>query len=206
TNYHYIVPELTPGQSFRLARETLFEHVREAQALGYQVKPVIPGPLTWLWLGKGDAFEGGPSDPAKLQLLENLLPVYAQVLSRLALLGVQWVQIDEPILALDLPPAWREAFRTVYQRLADAPLKLLVATYFGGLGDNLPTALALPVAGLHVDLVRDPGQLQAVVDGLRPGQVLSAGVVDGRNIWLRRLDAIPAPVATFPAPFGARLS
>src|SRR5690606_7664034 len=99
TNYHYIVPELTPRQSFRIARETLFEHVRAAQALDYQVTPVIPGPLTWLWLGKGDAFEGGPSDLAKLQLLENLLPVYAQVLSRLARLGVQWVQIDEPILA-----------------------------------------------------------------------------------------------------------
>ncbi|OZI24271.1 5-methyltetrahydropteroyltriglutamate--homocysteine S-methyltransferase [Bordetella genomosp. 7] len=205
TNYHYIVPELTPGQNFRIARETLFEQVREAQALGYQVKPVIPGPLTWLWLGKGDAFGDGPSDPAKLQLLQSLLPVYEQVLSRLARLGVQWVQIDEPILALDLPPVWREAFRTVYQRLADTPLKLLVATYFGGLGDNLPTALALPVAGLHVDLVRDPGQLQAVADGLRPGQVLSAGVIDGRNIWRSDLDAILARLATVHPQLGSRL-
>ncbi|CAP42399.1 5-methyltetrahydropteroyltriglutamate--homocysteine S-methyltransferase [Bordetella petrii] len=205
TNYHYIVPELVPGQTFRIAREYLFEQVQEAQALGHQVKPVIPGPLTWLWQGKGDAYAGGASDAAKLQLLDTLLPVYAEVLARLARLGVEWVQIDEPILVLDLPQAWRDAFRTAYARLADAPVKLLVATYFGGLNDNLATALALPVAGLHVDLIRAPGQLQDVAAGLRPGQVLSAGIIDGRNIWRTDLDAALAALAPARQLLGERL-
>ncbi|KCV63594.1 5-methyltetrahydropteroyltriglutamate--homocysteine S-methyltransferase [Bordetella bronchiseptica 99-R-0433] len=189
TNYHYIVPELTPGQTFRAAREDLFEQVREAQALGHRVKPVIPGPLTWLWLGKGDAFAQGAGDIGKLQLLDALLPVYGEVLERLAGLGVEWVQIDEPALVLDLPQAWRDAYRAVYDKLAASPVKLLLATYFDGLKDNLATALALPVAGLHVDLVRAPGQLNDVASGLRPGQVLSAGVINGRNIWRTDLDA-----------------
>jgi len=205
TNYHYIVPELVPGQTFRIAREYLFDQVREAQALGLQVKPVIPGPLTWLWQGKGDAYAAGAGDAAKLQLLDALLPVYAEVLARLARLGVQWVQIDEPILVLDLPQAWRDAFRAAYARLADAPVKLLLATYFGGLKDNLATALALPVAGLHVDLVRAPGQLQDVAAGLRPGQVLSTGIIDGRNIWRTDLDAALAALAPARQQLGERL-
>src|SRR5690606_3790262 len=140
-----------PDQEFRIARDALFDQVREAQAFGYQAKPVIPGPLTWLWLGKGDAYPHGPADAGKLQLLDALLPVYEQVLARLAELGVEWVQVDEPILLLDLPQHWRDAYGAVYERLATAPVKLLVATYFGGLKDNMSTALDLPVAGLHID-------------------------------------------------------
>ncbi|MYZ46072.1 5-methyltetrahydropteroyltriglutamate--homocysteine S-methyltransferase [Schauerella aestuarii] len=196
TNYHYIVPELTPQQTFRIARESLFDQVKEAQALGHAVKPVIPGPLTWLWLGKGDAFGGGASDTAKLDLLTALVPVYKQVLARLAEQGVTWVQIDEPILVLDLPQAWRDAFESVYAELtATAAPKLLLATYFGGLGDNLATAGALPVAGLHIDLVRAPEQLDAVLSVLRDDQVLSAGVISGRNIWRTDLDAVQSTLA-----------
>ena len=205
TNYHYIVPELVPGQTFRVARDTLFEQVKEAQALGLQVKPVIPGPLTWLFLGKGDAFADGPADADKLQLLTALLPVYQDVLTRFARLGVEWVQIDEPILALDLPQAWRDAFKQVYETLSANPVKLLVATYFDGLKDNLPTAQALPVAGLHVDLVRAPEQLAAVVAGLNDGQVLSAGIINGRNIWRTDLDAAIATLAPVARQLGDRL-
>ncbi|MGB6008068.1 5-methyltetrahydropteroyltriglutamate--homocysteine S-methyltransferase [Castellaniella sp.] len=194
TNYHYIVPELHPGQTYRIARESLFEQVSEAQALGHRARPVIPGPLTWLWLGKGDAFAQGASDTGKLALLAALLPVYEQVLQRLAAQGVDWVQIDEPILALDLPPAWRKAFAEVYARLAAQGPKVLLATYFGGLGDNLETACALPVQGLHVDLVRAPGQLEAVLSGLRDDQVLSLGVIDGRNVWRADLDRVHARI------------
>jgi 5-methyltetrahydropteroyltriglutamate--homocysteine methyltransferase len=107
TNYHYIVPEIAPEQTFRVARESLFDQVKEARALGYKVKPVIPGPLTWLWLGKGSAFAQGAGDLGKLALIDALLPVYEQVLLRLAELGCEWVQIDEPILVLDLPEAQR---------------------------------------------------------------------------------------------------
>jgi len=205
TNYHYIVPELVPGQTFRVARDTLFEQVKEAQAQGLQVKPVIPGPLTWLFLGKGDAFADGPADAGKLQLLTALLPVYQDVLTRFAKQGVEWVQIDEPILALDLPQAWRDAFKLVYERLSANPVKLLVATYFDGLKDNLPTAQALPVAGLHVDLVRAPEQLAAVVAGLNDGQVLSAGIINGRNIWRTDLDAAIATLAPVARQLGDRL-
>lgn len=205
TNYHYIVPELVPGQTFRIAREYLFEHVSEAQALGHQVKPVIPGPLTWLWLGKGDAFADGAGDVAKLKLLDALLPVYAEVLARLAEQGVEWVQIDEPILVLDLPQAWRDAYRAVYDSLTAAPVKLLLSTYFGGLQDNQETALALPVAGLHIDLVRAPDQLQSIAAALRADQILSAGVIDGRNIWRTDLDAALAALAPVRQQLGDRL-
>ncbi|GAA4340986.1 5-methyltetrahydropteroyltriglutamate--homocysteine S-methyltransferase [Pigmentiphaga soli] len=205
TNYHYLVPELAPGQVFRIARSDLFDQVDEALALGYRPKPVIPGPLSWLWLGKGEAYAGA-GDAAKLALLDALLPVYAQVLARLAAQGVEWVQIDEPILVLDLPPAWREAFGRVYAILATAGApRLLLATYFGGLGDNLPTALSLPVAGLHVDLARAPEQLDPVLAGLGPDRVLSAGVIDGRNIWRTDLDARRGELAAAAARLGERL-
>ncbi|CAM4066221.1 5-methyltetrahydropteroyltriglutamate--homocysteine S-methyltransferase [Kerstersia similis] len=205
TNYHYIVPELTPGQTFRIARDYLFEQVAEAQALGYQAKPVIPGPLTWLWLGKGDAFSGGAGDEGKLALLPSLLPVYADILARLANQGVEWVQIDEPILVLDLPQAWRDAFGAVYARLGHVGPKVLLATYFGGLQDNLATAAALPVAGLHVDLVRAPVQLDAVLDALGADKILSAGVINGRNIWRTDLDAAAALLAPAQERLGERL-
>jgi 5-methyltetrahydropteroyltriglutamate--homocysteine methyltransferase len=206
TNYHYIVPELTPQQTFRIARESLFDQVSEAQALGHTAKPVIPGPLTWLWLGKGDAFGGGAGDVAKLDLLSALVPVYQEVLARLAEQGVTWVQIDEPILVLDLPQAWRDAFKSVYAALAAAAApKLLLATYFGGLGDNLSTVGALPVAGLHIDLVRAPEQLDAVLNVLRDDQILSAGVISGRNIWRTDLNAVQKTLTPVRDRLGDRL-
>ncbi|HEU0231195.1 MAG TPA: 5-methyltetrahydropteroyltriglutamate--homocysteine S-methyltransferase [Burkholderiaceae bacterium] len=205
TNYHYIVPELVPGQAYRIARETLFEQVAQAQAQGLQVKPVIPGPLTWLWLGKGDAFSDGPGDARKLALLANLLPVYGQILRRLKDMGVQWVQIDEPILVLDLPDDWKQAFARVYGKLAGSGLDILLATYFGALGDNLSVLKDLPVQGLHVDLVRAPDQLDDVLAVLRSDQVLSAGIIDGRNIWRTDLDRALAVLAPAKARLGDRL-
>lgn len=184
TNYHYMVPELYPNQTFRIARESLFEQVREARTLGHTVKAVLPGPLTWLWLGKTQ----GEFD--KLSLLDALLPVYTQVLSRLKEAGAEWVQLDEPILALDLPATWKQAFEASYTHLKAAPVKKLLATYFGGLEDNLGLAAGLPVDGLHVDLVRAPDQLTAVLDRVPAYKVLSLGVIDGRNIWRSDLPAL----------------
>ncbi len=178
TNYHYLVPEFSAEQQFQLSWSQLFEEVEEALALGYAVKPVLIGPLTYLWLGKakGEAFD-------KLELLERLLPVYGEVLDRLAAQGVEWVQIDEPILALDLPQDWKSAFERAYNLLQRAPLKKLVATYFGGLEDNLSLAAALPVDGLHIDLVRAPEQYPLILDWLPTYKVLSLGLVNGRNVW-----------------------
>ncbi|MGE6530495.1 5-methyltetrahydropteroyltriglutamate--homocysteine S-methyltransferase [Pseudomonas sp. NPDC077382] len=183
TNYHYLVPEFSVDQSFQLSWTQLFEEVEEAKALGHVVKPVLIGPLTYLWLGKakGEVFD-------KLELLERLLPVYGEVLERLAAQGVEWVQIDEPILVLDLPQDWKNAFERAYNQLQRAPLKKLVATYFGGLEDNLGLAAALPVDGLHIDLVRAPDQYPIILDRLPAYKVLSLGLVNGRNVWRCDLD------------------
>ena len=186
TNYHYLVPEFTVDQQFQLSWSQLFEEVEEAQALGHAIKPVLVGPLTYLWLGKlkGEDAEGFD----KLELLARLLPVYGEVLDRLAAQGIEWVQIDEPILALDLPQDWKNAFERAYNLLQRAPLKKLVATYFGGLEDNLSLAAALPVDGLHIDLVRAPEQYPLILDWLPTYKVLSLGLVNGRNVWRCDLD------------------
>jgi 5-methyltetrahydropteroyltriglutamate--homocysteine methyltransferase len=186
TNYHYLVPEFTVDQQFQLSWSQLFEEVEEAQALGHAIKPVLVGPLTYLWLGKLKGEDAERFD--KLELLERLLPVYGEVLDRLAAQGVEWVQIDEPILALDLPQDWKNAFERAYNLLQRAPLKKLVATYFGGLEDNLSLAATLPVDGLHIDLVRAPEQYPLILDWLPTYKVLSLGLVNGRNVWRCDLD------------------
>ena len=178
TNYHYLVPEFTAEQQFQLSWTQLFDEVDEAQALGHAVKPVLIGPLTYLWLGKA---KGSEFD--RLDLLERLLPVYGEILQRLAAQGVEWVQIDEPILALDLPQDWKNAFERAYNLLQREPGKKLIATYFGGLEDNLGLAANLPVDGLHIDLVRAPEQFPGILDRLPAYKVLSLGVVNGRNVW-----------------------
>jgi 5-methyltetrahydropteroyltriglutamate--homocysteine methyltransferase len=178
TNYHYLVPEFTADQQFQLSWEQLFDEVEEAQALGHKVKPVLIGPLTYLWLGKAKG-----SDFDRLELLERLLPVYGEILQRLAAQGVEWVQIDEPILVLDLPQDWKNAFERAYNLLQREPGKKLIATYFAGLEDNLGLAASLPVDGLHIDLVRAPEQFPSILDRLPAYKVLSLGVVNGRNVW-----------------------
>ncbi|TQV66134.1 5-methyltetrahydropteroyltriglutamate--homocysteine S-methyltransferase [Exilibacterium tricleocarpae] len=200
TNYHYIVPEFEPDQRFHIAYEQLFDEVAEALALEHTVKPVLLGPLSYLWLGKS---HGDPFD--KLQLLPALTDAYRQLLQRLAELGAEWVQIDEPILALDLPADWRQAFEAAYNRLQQPGLKLLLATYFGALGDNLGTAVQLPVAGLHIDLVSAPEQLTPVLDRLPVHKVLSVGIVDGRNIWRTDLDQALAQLRPAAERLGERL-
>ncbi|MDE2089620.1 MAG: 5-methyltetrahydropteroyltriglutamate--homocysteine S-methyltransferase [Gammaproteobacteria bacterium] len=200
TNYHYLVPEFGADQTFRVASSKLFDEVAEAQALGYRAKPVLVGPLTYLWLGKT---KGGEFD--KLALLDRLVPVYGEILERLKRQGVEWVQIDEPILVLDLPQAWKSAFESTYNRLQVAGLKRLVATYFGALDDNLGLACGLPVDGLHIDLVRAPEQLSAVLDRLPAYKVLSAGVVNGRNIWRTDLEQALKMLEPARARLGERL-
>ena len=185
TNYHYLVPEFSADQQFALSWEQLFEEVAEAHALGHGVKPVLIGPLTYLWLGKA---KGGDFD--KLELLESLLPVYGEIFQRLAKQGVEWVQIDEPILALDLPQAWKNAFERAYNLIQRDPCKKLVATYFGGLEDNLGLAANLPVDGLHIDLVRAPEQYPTILDRLPAYKMLSLGVVNGRNVWRCDLEKV----------------
>jgi 5-methyltetrahydropteroyltriglutamate--homocysteine methyltransferase len=181
TNYHYLVPEFTKDQQFSLFSTRLFNEFNQAhQQLGAAAKPVLLGPVSYLLLGKEKE-----SGFHRLELLNRLLPVYELALNRLHQQGAAWVQLDEPCLALDLTLAEREAYQRAYAHLARRcpGLKLLVATYFEGLRDNVETALKLPIHALHLDLVRAPEQL-AVVLPLVPGWLsLSLGVVDGRNIW-----------------------
>jgi len=183
TNYHYIVPELHRGQTFRLASYKALEHFLEARALGILTRPVIVGPVTWLSLGKAKD-EG--LDP--LSLLDAVLPVYAELLATLKAAGADWAQIDEPALVLDLTDAQRRAFSHAYEVLAPIAPKIMLTTYFGALLDNTELAARLPVAGLHVDLVRAPDQLPAVLAAIPSDKVLSVGVIDGRNIWRSDLD------------------
>lgn len=177
TNYHYMVPEFTLGQSFHLGWTQLLDEVDEALALNHKVKPVLLGPVTYLWLGKvkGEAFD-------RLSLLKDILPVYQQVLDELAKRGIEWVQIDEPALVLELPKAWLEAFKPAYQALSGR-VKLLLTTYFEGITPNLDTITALPVQGLHVDLVHGHDDVTELHRKLPSDWLLSAGVINGRNVW-----------------------
>ena len=183
TNYHYIVPELGAGQSFSLASRKPVEAFLEARALGIRTRPVIVGPLTWLTLAKArdEGFD-------RFSLLGALLPIYAELLATLRAVGADWVQIDEPVLALDLDDARRAQFRHAYEVLSPVAPKIMLATYFGALLDNTELAASLPVAGLHLDLVRAPEQLAPVLKALPADTHLSVGVIDGRNIWRADLD------------------
>jgi 5-methyltetrahydropteroyltriglutamate--homocysteine methyltransferase len=192
TNYHYLVPEFSAATQFALSSTRLFDEVAEAQQAGHPVKAVLLGPLSFLYLGKEKVVGFD-----RFSLLDALLPVYEQVLARLKQQGVEWVQVDEPILGLDLPDVWRNAFERAYWQLARSAPRLLLATYFSPLAENLRLACQLPVAGLHVDAVRAPQELTGVADWLPAHKVLSVGIVDGRNIW--RTDPDAALAALQPA-------
>lgn len=177
TNYHYMVPEFTRGQTFRLAWTQLLDEVDEALALGHNVKPVLLGPVTYLWLGK---VKGEPFD--RLSLLKDILPVYQHVLGELAKRGIEWVQLDEPALVLELPQAWLDAFKPACEAL-QGQVNILLTTYFDSITPNLDTITALPVQGLHVDLVQGQDNVADLHRRLPAGWLLSAGVVNGRNVW-----------------------
>jgi len=191
TNYHYIVPEFHAGQRFTLSTTKAVDEFKEARTLGIHTRPVLIGPVTWLSLGKAKDADFDP-----LSLLASVLPVYEKLLHHLAAAGADWVQIDEPILALDLTEAQRDALTRAYAVLSTVGPKLMLATYFDGLRNNTGLATSLPVAGLHIDLVRAPDQVDAVLDALPTDTVLSLGVIDGRNVWRADLEAALAPVET----------
>lgn len=194
TNYHYQVPEIAPDQEFQFAGRKVISEFKEAKAAGFCARPVLLGPVSFLLLSKPT--ESG-TDP--LALLDRLLPVYEAVLSQLQEAGADWVQIDEPCLVLDLPERALGAYKPAYERLkaAASGLKLLIATYFEALPPaNLAVVTGLAVDGIHLDLVRGRAQLDEVLDTLPDTMVLSAGVIDGRNVWRADLDAALAVLST----------
>lgn len=182
TNYHYIVPEFHKNQKFKLFSTKVIDEFNEAKHSGFVTKPVIIGAVSYLLLGKEKE-----ADFDRLDLIKNLLPVYIDILNKLKDYGVEWVQFDEPFLALDLSDKAKEAFQYVYAEIRKAfpHIKIIIANYFDCFGDNLDLALSLPVNVLHLDLVRCPKQLDDILesDKLSPRIQLSLGVVDGRNVW-----------------------
>lgn len=182
SNYHYVKPTFQDNQSFKLAADPKpVREFLEAKEAGIVTRPVLIGPVSFLALGKAD--RGQSVDP--ISLLEKLLPVYVELLQKLKEAGAETVQIDEPVLVLDLPEKVKAAFKPAYEKLAGGNLpKVVLATYFGDIVHNFDVFPAIQsLYGVHIDLVRNPEQLNAVVEKLGPNQILSAGVVDGRNIW-----------------------
>ena len=186
TNYHYIVPEFAADQAFSLSGSKIIDEAQEARQAGYAAKAVLPGPFTFLALGKS-------VDPEfdRFRLLPGLLDAYQEILGHLGGL-CPWIELDEPILTQDLPASLAAHFREAYADLVTAagPARLMLATYFGGIAHNLPLVENLPLGALHIDCVRDPTQLALVAKVLSPDTALSLGLVDGRNIW--RVDAATA--------------
>ncbi|MGH8717098.1 MAG: 5-methyltetrahydropteroyltriglutamate--homocysteine S-methyltransferase, partial [Burkholderiales bacterium] len=180
TNYHYLVPEFTKNQTFSLTSRKVLDEFQEAKALGINAKPVLIGPVSYLLLGK-------EKEPGfnRLDLLDRLMPVCLQILKALEKLGAQYVQLDEPFLALDLPDEAKRAYASAYAEITRAcpGLKIVLTTYFAGLDGNAELAASLPVHLLHLDLVRAPAQLDKVLSLIPPQLGLSLGVVDGRNVW-----------------------
>jgi 5-methyltetrahydropteroyltriglutamate--homocysteine methyltransferase len=183
TNYHYLVPEFDSDTIFELHAERYLSYVREATQQGVNAKPVILGPVSYLWLGKGK------DDSNKLDLLPKLLPVYEALLNLLAKEGIEWVQIDEAILVTELDKDWQHALNQAYFALNKTRVKLLLTTYFGSLKENLQLACELPTAGLHIDAINARDEVIKVVDWLPPHKVLSIGIINGRNIWKTDLNA-----------------
>jgi len=185
TNYHYIVPELSEDTEFKLSTTNAVDQVKEALALGITPRPMQIGPISYLLLGK---MRDG-SDANRLSLLPKILPVYAELFAQLEAAGLKHIQMGEAMLVTDLNDEERQAFTEAYEYLASRTnLEITIATYFGGLGDNLQTAVKLPVSGLHIDLIRAPEQLDEVLNHLPKDKILSLGLVDGRNIWKTNLE------------------
>jgi 5-methyltetrahydropteroyltriglutamate--homocysteine methyltransferase len=203
TNYHYLVPEWTPELAFGGGVDWMFDELAEAHALGHRAKVVLVGPMTLLYQGK---VKGGLAH--KLDLLPKAVAAYRRVLARLRDAGVEWVQVDEPILALELDAQWRAAFEPTYAALeagfGEAP-KLLLATYFDEVREHAALLRRLPVAGVHLDLVRGAGQLADFTQQWPQDKVLSLGVIDGRNIWRADLDLALAQLQPLQAALGDRL-
>ena len=189
TNYHYIVPEFHEGQTFKISSSKIFDEFKEALGLGIKTRPVLIGPVSFLLLGKEKDEVFG-----RLSLLGALLPVYVEIFKKLRDLGAESVQMDEPMLALDLDSRDQDAFQKAYAFLwkSNPGLEIMLATYFERIGDNLDFVVSLPVQGLHIDLVRAPEQLHEVDLKWPREKALSLGVINGRNIWKADLQKICA--------------
>ncbi|MDE2423415.1 MAG: 5-methyltetrahydropteroyltriglutamate--homocysteine S-methyltransferase [Betaproteobacteria bacterium] len=184
TNYHYIVPEFTQHTNFNLDPTRIIEQIKEAQALGLKTKPVIIGPVTYLALGKSK------DDSNPLDLLPSLITVYNELFDVLNKHNIEWVQVDEPILVTELSQEWKNAFKFAYSSLKTSNIKLLLTTYFGKLLDNISLITTLPISGIHIDAINGYQDIDQILSTLSSDQILSIGVIDGRNIWKTDLEKV----------------
>ena len=194
TNYHYIVPEWHKDTQFKANAANLIAQIKEAKATGHDIKPTLLGPISLLWLGKEK-----DTNLNRLELLSHLLPEYQKLLRELANAGVDWIQIDEPILAVDIAQEWVDAFVPTYQELAITGTRIIISTYFASVAEYLNLLKTLPVNGVHIDCVRAPEQLAKFANAWPENKVLSVGLIDGRNVWranLRETIDLLAPIAT----------
>ena len=201
TNYHYIVPEWHADTEFAAHSANLIAQIKEARALGHDIKPTLVGPLTLLWLGKKKEEFGC----RVATLLPKLLPAYAQLLRELAAEGVDWIQIDEPILAVDAPKPYLDAFPAVYKELANTGVRIIIGTYFASVAEHLNLLKNLPVHGVHIDAVCAPEQLAVFADAWPENKVLSVGLIDGRNVWRANLSKVIGTLAPVAAKLGNNL-
>jgi 5-methyltetrahydropteroyltriglutamate--homocysteine methyltransferase len=201
TNYHYIVPEWHADTEFAAHSANLIAQIKEARALGHDIKPTLVGPLTLLWLGKKKEEFGC----RVATLLPKLLPAYAQLLRELAAEGVDWIQIDEPILAVDAPKPYLDAFPAVYKELANTGVRIIIGTYFASVAEHLNLLKNLPVHGVHIDAVRAPESVAVFADAWPANKVLSVGLIDGRNVWRANLSKVIDTLAPVAAKLGNNL-
>ena len=177
TNYHYLVPELSKDQSFKLSTNKPFEEFNEAKKFGFNTKPIILGPLSFLLLAKGlDGFK-------TINLLDKILPIYKEVIKKLSELGAEWIQIDEPILVKDLDSQIVSQIKNTLNELkkSSGSSKILVATYFEDLNDEVKNEIfESDIDAIHLDLVRGNRNKGYVKNSKKQ---LSLGLIDGRNVW-----------------------
>lgn len=198
TNYHYIVPELNAETQFSINAHDFLSQIDEALKVSKNVKPVLLGPVSFLYLSKARGVN-------KLDLLDNLAQQYAHLLQELYAKKIEWLQIDEPIFALDLDDTWLKAFERAYAWFRTSRPKLLLTTYFANVSRYQGLIATLPVDGIHLDLVRAPEQLGPWVNTIPSYWVLSAGIIDGRNIWRTDLDKALALLEPWANRLGERL-
>lgn len=177
TNYHYIVPEIDTDNfnpKFLGAESAIIKHFVEAKEAGFQTRPVIIGPVTYLHL-------------AKIQnpnaLIEKLAKEYLAIFAEFKKAGCTDVQIDEPLLVTDISPEYKQAYKTAYGIIKNGDVKIHLTTYFEDISSNLDLIPVFDITSIHLDAIRGSEKLEEIIAKIPEKITISLGVVDGRNIW-----------------------
>jgi 5-methyltetrahydropteroyltriglutamate--homocysteine methyltransferase len=180
SNYHYIVPEISPNSQFALLSTKPLDDFLEAKSIGIHTRPVIIGPMTFLLLSKSTS-----SDFSPIEKIDELIPIYLELLQKLAKEGTEWVQMDEPCLVLDQPDRIIHLYQRVYQRIGESfpHPKILLTTYYDAVTCPIQKITELPIDAIHLDLIQGKYDIEAIPAYLQNHQILSLGIIDGRNVW-----------------------